>query len=309
MLITCLSTGYATVQQSENIREVFVKAKDAEIFCKVMGKGKPIVILHGGPGLTHAYLLPQMAKLAEDHLVIFYDQRACGFSTGEISPSSMQIDIFVEDLECIREAFGFKQMTVLGHSWGGFLAMQYAIAYPEAVNKLILSNPTPPSSDDFSLYVKEFMGRMEPYQEELKAVKETQGFIDGDPSICERYYRICFRTYWHHPEKANALNLRMTPKAFIDGVRVNEVFWQNVFVHSFNYHDQLKKLKIPTLIIHGVADLIPQISAQKIHESIPNSKYILLKDCGHFPYLEAPELFFNELNAFLSKKINGRRKK
>ena len=193
-------------------------------------------------------------------------------------------------------------MTILGHSWGGFLAMKYAIAHPESVDKLILLNSMTASSDDFSLFVKEWLRRMAPYQEELKTIKETQGFIEGDISTVERYHRIMFRTYCHSPEKANLLNLRMSPKAAVDGSKVNDIFRQNLLTQPFNFYDQLKKLKIPTLVIHGDADVVPHTTARKIHESIPNSQYILLNDCGHFPYVEAPDSLFKHLNTFLHRE-------
>lgn len=103
--------------------KIFIKTNDAQIFCRVFGKGEPIIVVHGGPGLSQDYLLPQMAKLAQTNLVIFYDQRGCGLSTGAINEDSIQIKTFVDDLEAIRKSFGYKKVTVLGHSWGGFLAM------------------------------------------------------------------------------------------------------------------------------------------------------------------------------------------
>jgi proline iminopeptidase len=302
ILATFRSTCYA---HTSEIKEVFVKANKAEIFCKVIGQGDPILVLHGGPGLTQDYLFPQMAKLGENHLVIFYDQRACGRSTGDITPNSIQIDVFLDDIESIRKAFGFKKMTLLGHSWGGFLAMNYAIRHPQSVDKLILMNTMTASSDEFSLFLKEASRRTAPSQEEIKAIMNSQAFIDGDPTTVERYYRIFYRTYCCNAEKVNLLNLRMSPKAAVDGTKVFEVFRQNVLMKSFDLYDQLKKLKTSTLIIHGDADPIPQIASQKIHDSIPNSRYVLLKNCGHFPYVEDPDVLFKHLGAFLEQDVES----
>jgi proline iminopeptidase len=297
-LALALSPCYGQV---DGVREVFVRADNAQLFCKVIGKGDPIVVIHGGPGLSLDYLFPQMARLAKTHLVIFYDQRACGRSTGEINSNSMQIAPFLDDLECLRKSFGFKKMTVLGHSWGGFLAMKYAIAHPGSVDRLILLNTMPPSSEDLSLFLEEYVRRTSPYQEDLKAIKETQGFINGDPLTIARYYQTIFRTYCYRPEKSDLLNLRMNPNASLNGFKVHEALCQNTLLRSFNLYDLLKHLKMPTLIIHGESDPIPHITAQKIHEHIPHSKYILLKECGHFPYVEAPDLFFEHLNTFLKR--------
>ena len=302
IFILCFSCGYAEIaspaDKTNNLlpsEEVFVKADGAQLFCRVFGQGKPIVVIHGGPGLTQDYLLPPMARLKENNRVIFYDQRACGRSTGEINAGSIRIETFMDDLEAIRKAFGYAKITVLGHSWGAFLAMEYAIAHPESIEKMILLSSCPASSEDFSLFMDEWVKRTAPYQDELKAMRESKEFIAGDPAMTEKYYRLLYRAYCYNPEKANLLNVYMSQKACINGEKVEEIFMQNLFVKPFNLHDQLKKVRIPTLIIHGDADIIPPATAQKIHESIAGSKYILIKNCGHFPHVETPDELFNDL--------------
>lgn len=310
IFIICFSTsgyGYAETLNSacgtttsiyQDANETFVKADGAQIFCRVFGKGDPIIVIHGGPGLSQDYLLPQMARLAKDHLVIFYDQRGCGRSTGEINADTMQIKIFLNDLEAIKKSFGFKKVTILGHSWGGLLAMQYANGYPESIHKLILLNSVPASSEEHAQFGQEWIKRMAPYQDELKAIKETPQFVNGDPATVEKYNRIVFRQYCCNPKNADFLNLCMSQKAAVDGAKVLALFKQNFFSKTYNFYYQLKQINIPTLIIHGDCDPVPPSSAQNIHESIKGSKYILIKDCGHFPYVEAPEELFNYLNDF-----------
>lgn len=281
------------------VKETFIDSKNAKLFCRTMGKGKPLIILHGGPGLTQDYLLPQMVKLAESNFIIFYDQRGCGKSIGEINADTINIETFVSEIEAIRQAFHFDKISVLGHSWGGFLAMHYAISHPEHVDRLILANSMPASSEGLALFVSEWMKRTAPYQEELAAIHETKGFQEGDTDTIERLHRIIFRTYCYVPEKAHELSLRMTPLASVNGAKVYEMIRQNVFEKSFDLLPNLKNLNIWTLVIHGDFDPIPPVTAQSIHENIKNSKYIIMKDCGHFPYVEKPDEFFNEIREFL----------
>jgi len=289
-----------------NIRETFVSSGDSKLFCRVAGKGKPLIVIHGGPGLTQDYLLPQMYKLAENNLVIFYDQRGCGKSTGDINQETITIDQFVDDLEAIRQSFNFDKISILGHSWGGFLAMQYAIAHQEHVDKLILSNSAPSSSEGYALFGQEYMRRMCPYQEELEKIHATQGFRDGDPDVMEQYYHLIFRQYCYIPEKADLLNLRMTPIASLNGAKVSENIRKNVLDQPFNLNKKLNGLKLPTLVLHGDADPIPPITAKNIHENIPDSKYVLIKNCGHFPYVEDPTTYFKYINEFLNiESANG----
>ncbi len=278
---------------------MFTMTNGAQIFYKTFGKGDPIILVNGGPGLSHDYLLPYLAKLAETNLVIFYDQRGCGLSMDEINSDSIQIETFVEDLEAIRSELGLKKITILGHSWGGFLAMKYAIAYPEFVHKLILLNSLPPSSDEFSLFRQEWASRMESYQDEIKQIMETPEFVKGEESTTQKYYQTIFGRYFYDPEKVKLLNLEMKPDAFINGQKVYAIFSQNLLSKPFNLHDQLKRLDIITLIIHGDSDPVPPSTAQKLHESIRGSKYHLIKNCGHFPFVETPDELFLHLNNFL----------
>lgn len=97
-------------QDWENIKEGFVAVDgDAQLFYRTAGTGSPIVVLHGGPGMSQDYLLPYMYQLAANNQVIFYDQRGGGRSTGEVNASWMTTDQFIEDLEKLRQAFGFKK--------------------------------------------------------------------------------------------------------------------------------------------------------------------------------------------------------
>ncbi len=283
-------------------KEDFVCAGTAKLFYRAAGKGEPLIVVHGGPGLCQDYLLPQLYRLAENNLIIFYDQRACGQSTGDITPSTMNIETFVHDLDAIREALHFPKISILGHSWGGFLAMQYTIAHPERVAKLILSNSIPASLEEYTLFEQEKTRRLTPYQKELDAIHLTKAFAEGNPEIMEKLYRMFFSVYCYDPEKVQLLNLRMSSSAYLRYSQVYEQFRNTLYKKYFNLYSALQSLKTPTLIIHGDADPIPPNAAQKIHESIKDSQYVLLTNCGHFPYVEKPHAWFKHIKDFLSTK-------
>lgn len=285
------------------MKETFVDAQGAKLFCRTVGKGTPLIVLHGGPGLSQGYLLPQMERLAEHHFVIFYDQRGCGGSKGEISSETINMETYVDDLEAIRKAFALDKVSILGHSWGGFLAMSYAIAHPESVDNLILSNSVPVSSEEFALFTQEWIRRTASLQDAFAKIHSSDAFHAGDPDAIEPLHRMIFRTYCHNPESAELLNLRMPAQASVNGAQVYGLIRQNVLSHPFDLHESLKKLKIPTLILHGTADPVPASTAEATAASIQGSKYILMQDCGHFPYVEAPEEFFSYVNAFLNGGI------
>lgn len=280
--------------------EQWVEVKNARLFCRTIGSGKPLIVLHGGPGLSQDYLLPQLYQLAAHNFVIFYDQRGCGQSTGDINLETITIDSFVDDLDAIRKAFGFETVSLLGHSWGGLLAMEYASAHPECVEKLILSNSTPSSSDGCALFGDRWLLRTAPYQEEMTALHNQPGFEEGDPELMERYHRALFRGYCHRPEDADLLNLRMSSTAILNGTQVFDCMRQVVFERPYNLAESLSTLSIPTLVIHGDDDIMPVVTAQATHACINGSVFILIQNCGHFPYVEQPDLYFTHVRNFLN---------
>lgn len=281
-------------------KEVFVEATNARLFCRVMGQGKPLIIIHGGPGLSQNYLLPQMSKLAENNLVIFYDQRGCGQSTGTFDTDTDLMKIFVADLDAVRTAFGCNKAAILGHSWGGFVAMEYAIAHPEAVDKLILSNSMSATSDDLALFLAEYNRRIAPFMNELKELMESPKLDAGDPDTFTHFLRICFKTYCYNPADAYKLSLDMPPHSYTSFNKIYAAVREDIFVKPFDLREKLKKLSIKALVVHGDTDPIPVSTAENIHKSIPNSKLTVINNCGHFPYVEKPNEYFGILNTFLS---------
>ncbi len=165
--------------------DTFVQNGETRLFCKVIGKGSPLVVLHGGPGMSQVYLLPYMEELAKTHQVIFYDQRGCGQSEGSVNKDTISLAHFIDDIEAIRKHFAIKKITLVGHSWGGHLAMNYAVSHPEMVDKLVLINSTPATSSGFALFIKEWMRRQTSVIAEINKMKESQAFFPAqwDPKL------------------------------------------------------------------------------------------------------------------------------
>ena len=115
------------------------------MYVRDVGRGLPIIIVHGGPDFDHEYLLPEMDQLARSFRLIYYDQRGRGRSSSGQAPEDISVTSETEDLDRIRAHFGFEAVAVLGHSWGGLLAMEYALRRRRRVSHLILLNTAPVS--------------------------------------------------------------------------------------------------------------------------------------------------------------------
>lgn len=280
--------------------EILVPVQGATLFCRVMGHGSPIIVLHGGPGLSQDYLLPHMLELAKTHRVIFYDQRGCGRSTGDVNAETINISCYVSDLEAVRKAFGCDDVTILGHSWGAFLAIHYAIVHPEHIGKLILSHPAPASSQDYAAFAAEYTRHAAAIKDELAAIEASPAFRTGDPDTTERWWRLQFSFYWYNRDRAEHLNVRMSPSAFLNGQRVFACLQDSIFSKPYDLMPVLQNLKIPTLVISSDTDVMPSFTAQHIASNIKDSRYVLMTHCGHFPFVEDPQPYFQIVKDFLS---------
>src|SRR5205823_691587 len=156
-----------------------------------VGQGQPIIVLHGGPDFDHTYLLPDMDRLADTYRLIYYDQRGRGKSARNVQPEDVTIESDVDDLDSVREYFHFEKVAVLGHSWGGVLAMEYAIRHAERVSHLILLNTAPASHNDYMLFRQEMLHKRTPADlEKLNGRASDPRYKEGDPDTEANYYRI-----------------------------------------------------------------------------------------------------------------------
>ncbi len=279
-------------------KEGFVKTANGQLYYQTMGQGDAVIVIHGGPGMDQGYLLPGMAALAKKHQVVFYDQLGCGRSTATvIDESHITINSFVEDIETLRKALKFEKVTIVGHSWGGMLAMYYAVKYPKNIKKLVLMNTV--TSAGMEEFLDEVEKRTMPSAGEFEKLKASQEFIDSEPQAIAEYYRLFFQYYFHNPADLEKLNLQLEPKGTATGVKVAKILEESIFGKYTDQHDDLQKLKIPTLIIRGESDVIPMSAANSMAHSIKGSKLVVLKNCGHFPYIEQPAQWLEAVEMFL----------
>jgi len=149
--------------------EGFVPIKNAELYYREIGQGQPVIVLHGGPDFDHTYLLPDMDRLSDSFRLIYYDQRGRGKSATNVQAEDVSIQSEIEDIESLRGYFQLESMAVLGHSWGGLLALEYALRHPDRVSHLILLNTAPVSHADYLLFQQDRLTRAAADMEMLQA--------------------------------------------------------------------------------------------------------------------------------------------
>jgi proline iminopeptidase len=261
-----------------------------------------MVVLHGGPDFDHSYLLPEMDRLSRSFRLIYYDQRGRGKSGENVQPEQVSIESEIEDLEGLREYLCLESVAILGHSWGALLALEYAIRHPDRVSHLILMNTAPVSRDDLVLLREERRRKTPDDIEKMKAISSTAAYQAGDLETVEAYYRVHFRSAIRRPEHLEKvigrLRAKMTPDVIRKARAIEDRLYQLTWAkRDYNLLTELKRLSMPTLVLHGDSDFIPLACAGHVAEAIPGARLVVLAECGHFSYLECPDEVHREIVA------------
>ena len=305
VLLVSLFVAIASVSCTEppaadpEIEEGYLEVNGVSLFYKSMGSGEPIVVLHGGPGFDHRQFLPYIWELADRHRVILFDQRGTGLSSGLIDTESISIETFIADIEGVRAAFNIDKMNLLGHSWGGILAMHYGIEHPEQLRSLILCS-TAASIDSFAEMRANYeANRLAADSELLEEIYSSDEYQNGDPQAIERFWRIYFKPYFADPSLVAGLDLHFEKNTIENGTAVARFMMESV--GEFDLHEGLQTIRCPTLIIHGDSDPMPSTYAERIHESIEGSELVIAEDSGHWLFVDATETFSTSVGVFLAR--------
>jgi proline-specific peptidase len=284
--------------------ERFVDLPDVRLYTRTAGAGEPLLVLHGGPALSHEYLFPGLAPLADVARVVFFDQRGCGRSSKPVS-HGYGMAAMAADVEGLRTALGLGRVNVLGFSFGGMLAQEYALRYPSHVRRLIIAGAGP-SGADINRRLLEVKSAASPRVREIVDRIEAAGPFTGDAyppeyaaAVDEAYRPFSFhRLPGPPPEVAGALG-----KLSFDVYRIlwgdRGEFRVTGILADWDRLEDLHRIAAPTLILIGRYDLTSVETVRDMGRRIPRSRVVVFEDSGHFMYLEEPEKFLSEVRGFL----------
>jgi proline iminopeptidase len=258
------------------------------------------LVLHGGPGADHRYLLPQMLRLADRHDLLFYDQRGGGKSRAD-ARESVTWRAHVDDLATVIREFGLPLPTVVAYSWGGLLAMLYAVATTtdaalSPLGRLALIDPAAVTREYRAQFEAEFARRENSdYVRAERATLLASGLRERDPEgYRQRAFELSVAGYFADPTVARDL----TPFRVV--ARVQQSVWA-----SLDDYDLLPALvrvrtraTAPVLVIHGREDPIPLASSAATAAAL-GAPLVTIEQCGHVPYVERPDALFATLEPFL----------
>jgi len=275
----------------------FVSA-GVQLHYRSAGAGVPAVLLSGGPGFEVDYMAPVGEFLPPDYRRILLEQRGTGRSRpATVAPGSMTLQTVVEDLEALRQHLKQDRLLLVGHSWGGMLAMAYAAAHPDRVDRLILIGSGGPTLEFAQWFEDNIRMRLRP--EDLEARNYWRGAakrgVDRDKVAIEDIRAI---TPGYFFDRAKGLEFAAQLKDGVLHEDVNSLLFGDL-AKQYDLRPGLKKLDRPVLILQGHQDPIGDKTAEDIHQVIPRSTLAYINKAGHFPWLEQPEEFRRSIATFL----------
>lgn len=272
-------------------------ADSLSLFVRQYGAGEtPIVLLTGGPGYSGDYLEEMAVRLGEQHRVLLPDQRGTGRSV--INPwdaSRHTIEACVGDVEALRVHSGAAEIILVGHSWGGVLAMAYAAAHGEHVRALVLIGSGGATSSWNPRYTQNILARLTP--EDMKAAFQAQALMATDPEAgMIASLRATAPTMILDRELAlRSADEYSGPATLTPAVTLAMQGW----LRNYDLGDGLELLDVPVLVVQGVEDPIGQETAREIADIFPHGELHFIDDAAHEPYLEQPDAFYAVVEPFL----------
>ena len=302
-----IATGCATISPShEVVAEGVVRGSDGvRLFYKKIGDGKPVaVLLHGGPGSNMNAVWPDLEPLAETHTVVMYDQRGGGRSQIIVDPAELTAGHHVRDLEAVRVNLGLPRFVLIGESWGAGLAILYAAAHPEQVERLILLGPMPSTREILERRMEQSDQAMG-FRRRLGEVRSAMRTAADPIATCREFFVLYTRQFF---VTADGMSRRRgsSCNAPPDGVRnyflVNDATFASL--GQWDFRPLLGRLTMPALVIEG-AESIPSTveSARVTAAALPRARLVLIPNAGHYPQVEQPGLFFEAIRRFLADPV------
>lgn len=293
LLLGCLWSGQAKAQGADHI---IPSGKDL-IHVKVFGKGTPLLVINGGPGMSCEGFVALAEKLSANNQVFLYDQRGTGQSRLEKTDSStVTIALMVQDIETIRKYFKIKSWTVFGQSFGGMLASYYAATHPQRTRGLILSASGGVDMDLFSNL--NITARLSATERDSLAFWNAR-IAAGDTSFHARLQRGRFLApaYLYDKSYVPIIAQRLTQ----GNALINALVFQDMRRINFDCKPGLRDYQQPVLILQGTDDIIDVKIAEKAHQLLKKSTLVMLPQCGHYGWLDQPTLYYKCIGDFMKK--------
>lgn len=283
-------------------KEGYVEVAGGSVWFQVIGGGEntPLLYLHGGPGIPH-YPFESLADLSDERPVVFYHQLGCGKSDRPTDPDLWVLPRFIDELDKVRKTLALEQLHILGHSWGGTLAAEYALSNPEGIRSIIFASPLLSTA----IWLKDTDHLKKQLSQDVQnaiTVNEERGTTDS-----KEYKEASDKFYSTYGCRQDPLpdEIQRARKEF--GLGTYLTMWGPSEFHctgnlkDFDCTSRLNELKMPILFTCGRYDEATPQSIEKFQKLIPGSEMVVFEDSAHHAELEERERYLMVVRNFLKR--------
>lgn len=275
-----------------------VPVDDTRLWVVEVGEGRPLIVLHGGPGLDHTMFRPSLDALAEDLRVIYVDQRSQGRSD-PAAPETWTLERLAADVSGLAASLELEDYAVLGHSYGAFVALQHAVDFPGAATRTIVSDGAP--SARFLAQIETELENFEPVElrEQVAASWERESSAQTQP---ESRAILVDQLPFHFADPRD-------PRIAEPAARLGDmVFAPDVLraaatanYGSIEVEDRLGSIPQPVLVLCGRHErTCPLAASEAIAAGIPDAQLVVFERSAHMAFIEEPEAYLAAVRSFLS---------
>ncbi len=279
-------------------QEDVIFGNGAKLHYRIFGTGDPLLLINGGPGMSSGGMADLAQKLAQDNAVIIYDQRGTGLSeVPTLDEKHINIKRMIKDIEVLREHLEIDSWIVFGQSFGGMLAYFYAAKHPKRVKAMIQSHSAGMSDKGLFLNSNPIKNLSKTEFDSLKVFEAR--LKSGDSSAVNlRNFAEARTAAYIYRDDAETVK-KMAQAMFSANPRVTNWVKTDIKSNSLSAENKMKRFKKPVLLIQGEHDIFMEQLIVDAHQTLKNSKMLILPDCGHWGWIEQPNLYFGEIEAFL----------
>jgi proline iminopeptidase len=283
----------------------YATVNGARIWYESEGRGEPLLLIAGGPGVAHGYFHPFFSALSDSFRIIYFDAFGRGRSDRAKSPREYSLERDVEDVEGLRKALGLGKINLLGHSYGGIVAQAYALRYPGSLKRLILActlfdaEMWQANNDNCNAEIRNQFPEVWAKLLKLRA----EGLQSSDPRHQDLYGTLppgLF--YFRDASQAARIAPVLNSDVYYQIAGGDADFLIGGEMNAFDFRRDLRQLRMPTLIVAGRFDRValPRFAIQ-FRQYAPQARFVMMENAGHYPFVEDSAATFRELRSFLRR--------
>jgi proline iminopeptidase len=301
-LLILLSMVFNMITSEANSQYKKVASHDLDIYYRIFGEGKPILILAGGPGDNCDRVLDIANELSKSYRAILVDQRGTGKSVpARYDSTTISVALTLDDFEAIRVQEGLTDWSVLGFSYGGYLASLYASSYPGSISSLVLVSSSGLNLDMFGYFRDNIMSRLLPSDIALAEYWSDSARVaeNRDYAICEQI-KAKMPGYFFDRRKSFLVSQTMKVSDF--NFDMGEWMFKDIIDRNLDLSLRESNFDKPVLILAGRQDPVGTAIPQKLFQYYKGAKLVFIEKAGHYSYIEQPEIFYKAIREFLPSK-------